>query len=140
MNTENPRIEGRENQNLDASGTEEGEGESDDIGSDSNPLPNVGWVIADSEYEESKLEDEPMQGFGSEFDEDQFVEEEEDRNELSDAEMGSHSNAIGTGVGVVQRFPGLLSYRDYKILLSVWERRKSSVRRRAEQRCEAEQR
>ncbi|VFQ58390.1 unnamed protein product [Cuscuta campestris] len=101
----------------------------DDDGSESDTLPSPGIVIADSEYEESSLDDEPMRGFGSESDEEQEAgpEEGQGRDWVPGFDMGSHSG-FDQGDGVVQHIPRLLSHKEYKVLISAWLKDSSSTR------------
>ncbi|VFQ92368.1 unnamed protein product, partial [Cuscuta campestris] len=60
-----------EKEKVDVSDIEDRESEPDDAQPDSNPLSCAIKVNAKSEYEEKEVEDEPMQGFGSNSDEHQ---------------------------------------------------------------------
>ncbi|VFQ91329.1 unnamed protein product [Cuscuta campestris] len=100
MKPEDERFENGERETIDSLHSEDRESESTETSSE------VGIVIADSEYEESEMEDEQMRSFGSELDEEQ-----------PGLEMGSHSSLPEEGVGAAQPIPGLLSHREWKVKL-----------------------
>ncbi|VFR01178.1 unnamed protein product [Cuscuta campestris] len=63
-------------------------------------MTNLTLILFDSEYEESLMEDEPMQGFGSESNEGQChgAEVGQGRVRVPDFDMGSHSNVGLAGI------------------------------------------